>query len=77
MDPQTQAAILAGVLAALVFAGLAGRHWVASKRRSLRQQREIARRESPADVAEPVRARDMRADDIGRILQLGADDIFR
>ena len=43
----------------------------------MRKQREIALRESPADVAEPMRARDMRAGDIGRILQLGADDILR
>jgi len=77
MDPQTQAAILAGVLGALFVVGLAGQLWVAGRRHSLRKQREMALRESPADVAEPMRARDMRAGDIGRILQLGADDIFR
>ena len=77
MDAQTQAAILAGVLGALVVVSLAQLLWVAVRRRSLRKQRETALRESPADVAEPMRARDMRAGDIGRILQLGADDMLR
>jgi len=77
MDPQTQAAILAGVLGALVVVSVAGRIWAAAKRRTLREQREAGLRESPAEVAEPIRARDMRATDIGRILQLGADDVIR
>ena len=77
MDPQTQAAILVGTLGALVIVSVACRLWDASRRRSLREEREIALRESPVAVDETMRARDMRAGDIGRILQLGADDIIR